>query len=200
MTTTPLVRRPGRPRSAEVEARILEATLDRLAEDGIAGLSVEAVAATAGVGKTTIYRRWPNKDALILDAFASLDEPLPPVEEDRPARDELVELLDLIRRRTTRSRSGRLMHCMLGEKERHPRLAAAYEARVIEPRRDRLRQAIRRGMAREEIRSDLDVEMVLHLLTGPMLARTMLGPPARMVPADWAEQIVDTVLAGIAPS
>src|SRR5919108_1899012 len=71
-------RAPGRPRSERAEKAILEATLDLLAEEsGVAGVSMEAVAARAGVGKTTIYRRWPNKEALIVQALASMKAPLP---------------------------------------------------------------------------------------------------------------------------
>jgi Bacterial regulatory proteins, tetR family len=78
-TWSPPSARPGRPRSEQAERAIIEATLDLLAEVGIAALSVEQVAARAGVGKATIYRRWPNKEALIIDAAASLKSPLPDV-------------------------------------------------------------------------------------------------------------------------
>src|SRR4030095_12401343 len=71
--------RPGRPRSERAERAIIEATLDLLAEVGIAALSIEQVAARAGVGKATIYRRWPNKEALIIDAAASMKGPVPPI-------------------------------------------------------------------------------------------------------------------------
>ena len=64
-------RPPGRPRSERAARAIIDATIDLLAEEGgVAGVSIEAVAARAGVGKTTIYRRWPNKEALIIDALA----------------------------------------------------------------------------------------------------------------------------------
>src|ERR1043165_4470484 len=71
-------RPPGRPRSERAARAIIDATLDLLAEEGgVTGVSIEAVAARAGVGKTTIYRRWPNKEALIIDALAALKEPFP---------------------------------------------------------------------------------------------------------------------------
>jgi len=63
------IRKPGRPRSAQAHKAILDATLELLAEEGFHGLSIEAVAAKAGVGKTTIYRRWPSKDELVMDAI-----------------------------------------------------------------------------------------------------------------------------------
>src|SRR5438552_17303325 len=83
-------RAPGRPRSERAEKAIIDATLDLLVEEaGVAGLSIEAIAGRAGVGKTTIYRRWPNKEALIIDALASLKRPLPPV-PGRSVREDLV--------------------------------------------------------------------------------------------------------------
>src|SRR3954466_2689293 len=71
-------RPPGRPRSERAARAIIDATIDLLAEEsGVAGVSIEAVAARAGVGKTTIYRRWPSKDALIVHALGAVKEPLP---------------------------------------------------------------------------------------------------------------------------
>src|SRR3954463_814071 len=85
-------RPPGRPRSERAAKAIIEATLDLLAEEGgVAGVSIEAVAARAGVGKTTIYRRWPHKEALIIDAFATLKEPFPAPRGDS-VRDDLVAI------------------------------------------------------------------------------------------------------------
>src|SRR5437764_14075432 len=85
-------RPPGRPRSERADKAIVDATLDLLAEEGgVTGVSIEAVAARAGVGKTTIYRRWPNKEALIIDALAALKEPFP-VPRGDSARDDLVAL------------------------------------------------------------------------------------------------------------
>ena len=73
-------RPPGRPRSERAEKAIIGATLDLLIEEaGVVGVTIEAVAARAGVGKSTIYRRWANKEALIVDALATLKEPVPPL-------------------------------------------------------------------------------------------------------------------------
>ena len=80
-TTAASARRPGRPRSEQAEQAIIEATLDVFAEQGFEGVCVELVAARAGVGKATIYRRWPNKEELLLAAFGSLKSPFP----ERPA-------------------------------------------------------------------------------------------------------------------
>src|SRR4051812_27075223 len=86
------VRPPGRPRSERAARAIIDATLALLAEEGgVTGVSIEAVAARAGVGKTTIYRRWPNKEALIIDALADLKEPFP-APRGESARDDLIAI------------------------------------------------------------------------------------------------------------
>src|SRR5437879_4279834 len=85
-------RPPGRPRSERAEKAIIEATLDLLVEEaGVAGMTIEAVASRAGVGKTTIYRRWANKEALIIDALATLKGPVPPL-AGVSVRDDLITL------------------------------------------------------------------------------------------------------------
>src|SRR5437016_14195863 len=87
-------RRPGRPRSEQAEQAIIEATLDLFAEQGFEGVCVEAVAARAGVGKATIYRRWPNKEELLLAALGSMKSPLP--ESTGNVRDDLVAQLTVM--------------------------------------------------------------------------------------------------------
>ena len=107
-------RRPGRPRSEQAEQAIIEATLDLFAEQGFEGVCVEAVAARAGVGKATIYRRWPNKEELLLAAFGSLKSPFPEP-KGVSVRDDLLAMVkvmcadksDLRRRAGTRCCSAR---------------------------------------------------------------------------------------------
>ena len=95
-------RPPGRPRSEVADRAIVEATLELMADVGMSALTIEQVAAAAGVGKATIYRRWANKDALLVDALATLNDDLPDV-NDVPLRDALVEVVDFVRRASTRN-------------------------------------------------------------------------------------------------
>src|SRR5580658_2329777 len=88
-------RRPGRPRSERAERAILDAALELFAESGVAGVCMEAVAARAGVGKATIYRRWPGKEDLLLDALAALRMPLP-TPQGRSVRADLITLVDAL--------------------------------------------------------------------------------------------------------
>src|SRR3954451_25328604 len=90
-------RPPGRPRSERAEKAIIDATLDLLVEEaGVAGVTIEAVAARAGVGKTTIYRRWANKEALIVDALATLKAPIPEL-TGLSAREDLLAFTRAVR-------------------------------------------------------------------------------------------------------
>ncbi|HEY1486666.1 MAG TPA: TetR/AcrR family transcriptional regulator, partial [Micromonosporaceae bacterium] len=116
-------RAPGRPRSARADEAIIEATLDLLSEGAnIETLSMEAVAARAGVGKATIYRRWPNKEALIVHSLAALKGPLPEIAGES-IRDDLLTLLrPMAAARDTRA--GRIVPCLIPEVQRNPEMAA----------------------------------------------------------------------------
>ena len=94
-TETAEARGPGRPRDPAADRAILQATIELLGEEGYEGLSIEAVAARAGVGKTTVYRRWPSKEPLVVDAikrYKSPEDPQPP-RDDEPTRDALARVL-----------------------------------------------------------------------------------------------------------
>ncbi|MBB6393605.1 AcrR family transcriptional regulator [Actinomadura coerulea] len=185
-------RHAGRPRSERAEKAIIEATLDLLAEEsGVAGVSIEAVAARAGVGKTTIYRRWPSKEALIVHALGAVKEPLPEP-SGRSAREDLTA----IARRFAGDRHRRYSRCfwnVVGGAEKYPELYARYRQEVIEPRRDVIREVIQRGVGSGELRPDLDVEVAMSLLLGSLTAKR----PQETFPEGYADAVVDTLLRGI---
>lgn len=185
-------RHAGRPRSERAEKAIIEATLDLLAEEsGVAGVSIEAVAARAGVGKTTIYRRWASKEALIVHALGAVKEPLPEP-SGRSAREDLTA----IARRFAGDRHRRYSRCfwnVVGGAEKYPELYARYRQEVIEPRRDVIREVIQRGVGSGELRPDLDVEVAMSLLLGSLTAKR----PQETFPEGYADAVVDTLLRGI---
>lgn len=199
MTAGPeLTRRaPGRPRSAGVDRAILTATLDLLSEVGIAGLSIEQVAAKAGVGKATVYRRWRTKDELVGDALASLSDPVPEL-PGKSVRDDLVTLVDLIRRRSDDTPAGRLLAMVSHEKGRHPDVWQRYQQQVIHPRRAALRAVLQRGVATGELRPDLDLDAAALLVAGGMLTAVFHWERAGPVPPGLSERLVDAALAGLA--
>jgi AcrR family transcriptional regulator len=187
-------RRPGRPRSERADRAIIQAALDLFAESGPSGLCVEAVAARAGVGKATIYRRWPGKEDLLFDALASLKSPLPePVGVS--ARDDLVAVLSVMCRDIADPRRARQYAMLLGEGEKYPKLMARYKEVVVEPRREVVRSLLRRGVAAGELRADIDIEVALLALTGAVLAR---GKHQHGITPGFAERVVDELMRGLA--
>ncbi|MFC7277065.1 TetR/AcrR family transcriptional regulator [Paractinoplanes rhizophilus] len=187
---------PGRPRSAQADEAILDAVLELLgAGHSVAAISIEAVAAKAGVGKATIYRRWPNKEALLVDAVASMKGPLPEP-TGQSVRDDLVLLVKA--NRTGRARRyGKVTVCLMPEFVRDENLHSMYQA-VIEPRRDLMRQVLRRGVANGELRADLDVELTLLMIAGPSMMQSLLHWNPAVQEEGFAEALVDSVLRGAA--
>ncbi|QLQ35205.1 TetR/AcrR family transcriptional regulator [Micromonospora robiginosa] len=194
-STADAPRSPGRPRSTRADEAIVEATLDLLAEGStIEALSIEAIAARAGVGKATIYRRWSGKEALLLDALGRL-KGAPPRIGGHSVRDDLVQLVGAVGQHVD-PRARMIMPCLVPEVSRSSAHRQAYEA-IIEPRREAMREVLRRAVEHGELRADLDVEVAMALLTAPMLTQRMVhwypGTDERILP----ERIVDTVLAGL---
>jgi AcrR family transcriptional regulator len=188
------VRRPGRPRSERAEQAILDATLEAIAERGVDGVGCEDVAARAGVGKATLYRRWPGKEDLLIAAFASLKSPLPEPRGES-AREDLIAMLDVMASDADDPRYARQFALLHGEGERYPRLVKRYKEQVVEPRRELIRSVLRRGVATGELRADTDVEIAMLTLTGAVMAR---GKHDR-TPAEprFATRVVDELLRGI---
>ena len=196
MTTqqhTPLVRGPGRPRDPHVEAAIVEATLELLDEAGFARLSVEAVAARAGVGKAAIYRRWPGKDQLVVHALATVTETRTLQRLPGPLRDDLVVLLERILRKHATTVAGRLVNRLVGEA---PELMATYREQVLEPRRSRLAARLARAVDAGELRADLVLDDMIDTLVGPVLHAAMTGTAGRPLGKAYVERVVDLVLRG----
>jgi AcrR family transcriptional regulator len=188
----------GRPRSEKAEKAIIEATLDLIGEGmGVSDLSIEAIASRAGVGKTTIYRRWSNKEDLVVDALATLKAPVPSL-TSTSVRDDLISLLDAMRSESGVARNRCVMKIAMGEADRYPQLMERFVKRAIEPRRQAMRAVIERGIANGELRADLDVSMGMAVLSGTMLWFTKWGPDGDLAP-DLAERVVDAALAGMVP-
>ena len=182
---------PGRPRSARADEAIVEAVLDLLAEGTPAeAISIEAVAAKAGVGKATIYRRWSNKEGLLVDAVASLKGD-PPRIVGESVRDDLIALLRPVGM-PSHTRAGKIMPCLLSALHRSPELYRCVQ-KITEPRRELMRDVLRRGIARGELRPDLDLELVMVMLVGPLIAQTVLAWPQAVNQRNLPERLVDAM-------
>ncbi len=187
-------RRPGRPRSEQADQAIIEATLDVFAEKGFDGVCVELVAARAGVGKATIYRRWSNKEELLLAAFASLKSPFPEP-EGVSVRDDLLAMVEVMCADKADPRKARRYALLLGEGDKYPRLMARYKESVVQPRRDAMRAVIRRGVETGELRPDTDDEIAMLQLTGAIMAQEK--SPDGTLDGDFAARLVDGLLLGL---
>lgn len=188
----------GRPRSEAVERSIIEGVM-KLLEDGVplAELSIERVARTAGVGKATIYRRWRGKEELFVDVLRAA-EPPDPVLPGTSMRDDLVVLLEAVRRRGLANRSSAILHNVFAQMKSSPKIWDAYHANVVTPRRRILADVLLRGQRNGELRTDIDIDVIGDLVFGPMLVRTVMRPDSPL-PEDLAEVMVDTVLEGLRP-
>jgi AcrR family transcriptional regulator len=189
---------PGRPRSARADEAIIEAVLDLLAEGTpFDALSIEAVAARAGVGKATIYRRWSNKEALLYDAVRTVKGE-PAVLPGGSVRDDLIALLKPVGR-AENTRAGKIMPCLMAELQRSPELNNILQ-RIMEPRRELARQVLRRGIDEGVLRPDLDLEIVIALLTGPLIAYRVLHWNPQLRREGLEERLVDTLWPAITAS
>lgn len=188
----------GRPRSAAADSAITETVL-RLLEEGvtIGELSIEGIARDAGVGKATVYRRWPGKNALLMDVLNSIDEPTPELAGES-VRDDLVSMIDAIRRRGLAKRSSAVMRNIILQFQQVPELWKQYHDTVVVARRDAMHQVLERGVRTGEIRAGLDLELLGDIFAGPMLSRAMMRPGASLEDG-LSELIVDTVLEGARP-
>ncbi|SCF80009.1 TetR/AcrR family transcriptional regulator [Streptomyces sp. Ncost-T10-10d] len=190
--------RRGRPRSAAAERAILDAVVELLeAGEPLAGLSIERIARTAGVGKATIYRRWSGKEELFVDVLRDIEPPEPTV-SGTAGLDDLRLLLESLRRRGLAQRSSVLLHNVFAQMKSHPKLWSEYQCTVIAPRRAAMLAAVQRAVDAGELRGDLDVELMNDLFLGPMLVRTIHRPEAPL-PEDLADSIIRVLAEGLAP-
>jgi AcrR family transcriptional regulator len=171
---TPSGRRPGRPRSAEADQAIVAATLAVLMEDGYRGLRMEAVVARSGVGKATLYRRYGSKQDLVAHVVRHLNQALTAPDTGSLAGDwnALAESV-LAAARTTNSAVflPRLLAESAGDRELH----RIFYENLVQPRREATREVLERAVARGELRDDIDLELVMDVLVGPIIYRLLIS-------------------------
>jgi AcrR family transcriptional regulator len=186
--------RRGRPRSEEADRNILRAANEVLADRGLSGMTIEDVAAKAGVAKATIYRRWSSKGTLALDAFlAALDRELPPKDTGTLRGDLELALQAWVR--SLESSAGSILAGLIDETRQDAELAAGWQARVVEPIRLQYSAILDRAIKRGEIPADTDEHVVLDLLFGSAAYRKIRGDPP--LDDDFVQRVVAIITAGL---
>jgi AcrR family transcriptional regulator len=189
-------RPPGRPRSEQARQAILRTTLKLLGKNGFSDFKIEEVAAHASVGKATVYRWWPNKGALIADAFASsTTRKLRFPDTGSVYADMSQQMRQLIK--VFRSRRGRIVSAILAAGQNDKDLIEAFRERFLWPRRREAYATLRRGIERGELRRDLDPDLLLDSLYGPIYMRFLIQHD-RLTP-EFVDRLCELVLAGVRP-
>jgi AcrR family transcriptional regulator len=166
-------RAPGRPRSEEARSAILRSTLQLLGKNGFSDLTIEDVSAHAGVGKTTVYRWWPNKAALIADAFASSTTQKLHFPDTGSLRTDMSQQMRQLVK-VFRSRRGRIVSAILAAGQSDREVIAAFRERFLKPRRREAYATLRRGIVRGELRKEMDLDLLLDSLYGPIYMRFLI--------------------------
>jgi len=176
VTDTPLAearRAPGRPRSLEADESILEAAVDVFAEVGLEALTMEGVAARAGVSKNTVYRRYPNKLDLVVSAVRCYTNVGAPPPDTGTTRDDVHDLVEGLVAILTATPVGRMLPILVAVRTRVPELDAAY-AEIVAEKRARHAVVVRRGIERGDFRADVDVDVVVDAFTSPTFYRFLV--------------------------
>lgn len=186
-------RTPGRPRAPHTDERILAATFRLLAQQGFVRMSMDAVAAEAGVTKPTIYRRWPSKIELAMGALVAYsDSSRPPVVGD--TRTDLIAEMEHFRQAILRPYGMSLLGTVLAEEHETPELLAAFRQYLVVPRRHALAAILAAAHSRAEVRADADLGLAVNMLVGTLYAQYLEATPFA---EDWSARVVDAVLASL---
>ena len=190
-------RSPGRPRSERARLAILRGTLKLLGENGFSDLTIEDVAAHASVGKATVYRWWPNKAALITDAFASSATRKLHFPDTGSVRTDMSQQMRQVIK-VFRSRRGRILAAILAAGQSDRGVITAFRERFMKPRRQEAYATLRRGIQRGELREDVDMDLLLDSLYGPIYMRFLIRHD-KLTPG-FVDRLCELVLGGAHPA
>jgi len=188
----------GRPRDTRTTQSILKAALELGTELGFDGLTVEGIAARAGVGKSTIYRRWPDAWSIVANAVFADAARIAPVQERATARESFRVSMRLVAR-YFRGRFGETLRPLIGRAQVDKTLRQALAKHWLSARREISRKIVRRGVASGELRAGLDPDTVLDALYGPLYHRLLLpydGDAVHLSDA-YIDALIDTVFGGL---
>ena len=189
-------RPPGRPRNEDADREIIAATLRLLAEQGYERTSIEAVAAEADVTRATVYRRYPTKSELVCAAVGCY----PGIEDDGEPTDVhafLVQMMTAFRDGVRECDGVAICSTLYLNRHQHPELLEEFTSRVVAPRQLRMRAVLEAAVARGALRAGTDCEMVVAMLFGAGIQRTLTGGDLE---ESWPTRVVDAVWPLLAPA
>jgi AcrR family transcriptional regulator len=185
----------GRPRSEQAHARVLEAAAALFADRGIDATSMDAIADASGVSKATIYKHWPDKDALCLEVLVSLHaaEPAPAFRASADVRTDIVSFLERHPQKPRSELRSRIMPHLMAYAARKPTFGQSLRIQVFDPPRLQLVGLLRRAVTEGQLARDLDLEAVAVALLGPVMYRNLLTLTGGHSPDNLTEVIVSTL-------
>jgi AcrR family transcriptional regulator len=188
-------RSPGRPRSEQSRVAVLRATSELLQEVGLRAMTTEEISNRSGASKATIYKWWPNKHAVAVEAFLTEMMAESPDPDTGSAREDFRRVIRGLGHFYLGG-SGRVFAQLIGEAQYDPSVKAELHTHLVEPRRTLMKTIWDRGVARGELRPDVDPDTAIDQLIGPMLYRLLLGH----APLDdaSADTVVDGAMCGFA--
>jgi len=196
-STAENVRSPGRPRSEKAHQAILTAVMELLLDQGLHAMSMDEVARRAGVSKATIYRWWPSKERLALDALAEEWASAPPagLSDTGSLRGDLLTRLLPWLRQLNRKPYARVVAGLVAEAQTNREFAELYRSHFVQARRDATRELLLRARDRGAIAPDTDLDVTLDLLYGPIYHRLLHGHAP--LTEQFVQQVIDYVIAAI---
>jgi AcrR family transcriptional regulator len=185
----------GRPRDEIARQRILQAALELMERSGYAQVTAEAIAERAGASKATLYRWWPNKAAIVIEAFREAVEPELPFPDTGSLRDDIQTQVKNFAR-VLAGRGGKMLRAFIVAARSDREFAAAFRAIWSDPRRAAAKEMLKRSQGRGQLRGDADLDLVLDALYGPLYYRFLVKN--ELPSQKYAEALADLVLRGFA--
>jgi AcrR family transcriptional regulator len=189
--TRPAKGRAPHRRDENARLAVLHAADDLLVERGFGGVTIEGIAARAGVAKQTIYRWWPSKVDVLLDTLVDDASRQLVVPDTGSAIDDTRRYLRVLARFLTREPAGKVLLALLGEAQHDAEMAGVFHHRYLDPQREREREMLKRGIAAGQLPAALDVDAALDALSGPIVYRALTGAP---IPRSFVDGLVTDIL------
>lgn len=183
----------GRPRNPRTQQRILKAAAELVLEQGFKALSIDAIAGRAGVGRMTIYRRWPNKAAIVMDTFLDRARPSTPFLPAETYIESIGQQI-LAAAKIFRGKDGTLLRTIFAEAQFDPELASAFREKWVIPNRKMALAYFEEGIKNGFLRPDIDLNSMIDLLYAPLYLQLQLGLTA--LSEAYVDKIFDLAMKG----